>query len=309
MNVARHQLVQERITEAAEGVSGRVLDHWYTLRYGRLAIGTVREMGEVLLDHLGALSLEEGALGGARAGAALDTAAECFHGVLSLGCFPRGDFEVPFPLIDETLSSEELRFDTIDFAPTAATWVDAFALVVISGQIGERRRMLGPLLKDDYAPSVRKGLPWSDIHSTSEPAELAEMDALCDYLDVVETAVSPWVAPGPLPLRKPDAAERGAAAAALDAAGALTPDQRLLRVLLDDDQPAFERALVARLDLHRETTPETAPARSLLPVGPITLAALAVQAHGWQLGVSSGYLPAALIRPQEAQAAQEPRQA
>ncbi|MFJ2187279.1 immunity 49 family protein [Kitasatospora sp. NPDC087861] len=299
MDVACHELVQQRITDALDGIQDRALNSWYLIHYGHLTIKTIREMGEELLDHVGALTLEDRPLGGARARIILETAAECALGVLSLGCFPEGDFEVPFPFIGETLTSDETRFaGDVDFAPTAATWVDAFAMCVISGLVWDRDRMLGPLLKDDYGPSVRDGLPYSDLDSTSDPASLAEMDALCSYLYVVATAISPWVAPGPVPLRKPDAEERAAAAQALDAVGGLTPDQQLLRVLLDDDQAAFEQALADRLVRHRESTPPTSYARSLVPVLPIALAALAVQAHGWQLGVSSGYLPATLIQPQ-----------
>jgi hypothetical protein len=174
--------------------------------------------------------------------------------------------------------------------------VDAFALSVISGLVWEQTRMIGPLLKEDYPPMFHSGLPYSPLNSVSDPAELAEMNALCVYLHVVETSRSPWVASGVRPLRKPAAEERATAAARLDEAGTLTPDQRLLRVLLDDDQPAFERALTGRLLEHRDGAgPDPAP-RTLLPVGTVALAALAAHAHGWQLNVRSGYLPADLLR-------------
>ncbi|MFE6054120.1 immunity 49 family protein [Kitasatospora sp. NPDC056446] len=300
VEVTCHTVVRQGIRDASVDVRGRALGHWYDIEDG-LTIESVRAMGEGLLDHVGALTLEDRALTGADARSALGTAAECALGVLQLGCFPRGDFDVPFPYIGETLDSEEIRFGhTVDFAPTAATWVEAFAMCLIGGMLPDRRRMLGPLLTRDYAPSVRDGLPWSDRTSVSAPTALAEMDALCHYLHVVETERSPWVAPGPTPLRKPDADERAAAARALDTAGeawqpGLSPDQRVLRVLLDDDRAAFEEALAARLTLHRDSTPAAAPPRTLLPVVPIALAALAVQAHGWELGITSGYLPATLV--------------
>ncbi|MEU8927497.1 immunity 49 family protein [Kitasatospora sp. NPDC048545] len=300
VEVACHTVAQQWIRDALGDVNGRVRRHWYDIE-DDLTIGSVRAMGEELLDHLGALTLEDPALAGADARAALWTAAECSLGVLQLGCFPRGDFTVPFPYIGETLDSEDITFGaTIDFAPTAATWVEAFAMGVISGLLRDRDRMLGPLLADDYAPAIREHLPHSDRTSVSSPPDLAGMDALRRYLYIVETERSPWVAPGPVPLRKPDAGERAAAAAALDAAGAawadgLSQDQMLLRVLLEDDREAFEEALATRLARHRTGTPSTARPRTLLPVVPIALAALAVQAHGWELGTTSGYLPAALV--------------
>ncbi len=85
------------------------------------------------------------------------------------------------------------------------------------------------------------------------------------------------------------------AARKLDAVGPLTPDQRLLRVLLDDDQHAFEQALIARLTEHRESLGSDPAPRTLLPLGILAVAALAVQAHGWELDVRSGYLPHGLL--------------
>lgn len=67
------------------------------------------------------------------------------------------------------------------------------------------------------------------------------------------------------------------------------------RVLLDDDQAAFEQALQDRLVAHRESAGADPAARSLLPVGTVTLAALACLAHGWQPGIRSAYLPEALV--------------
>ncbi|WP_349017156.1 Imm49 family immunity protein [Streptomyces luteolus] len=73
-----------------------------------------------------------------------------------------------------------------------------------------------------------------------------------------------------------------------------------LRVLLDDDQQAFEQALMARLVRHRESVGSDPAPRSLLPLGVLATAALAVQVHGWELGVRSGYLPYGLLRSSRA---------
>ncbi|MET9901694.1 Imm49 family immunity protein [Streptomyces sp. NPDC006446] len=176
----------------------------------------------------------------------------------------------------------------------ARTWTDAFAWAVISGLIWDRDRVIGPLLREDYAPAIRDGVPYSKRESVSDPADLAEMDALCGYLNVVQGRY-PGALPGPVPLGKPDAAERARATEQLDTAGTLTADQRLLRVLLDDDQAAFERALEVRLVAHRESVGADPATQSLLPAGAATLAALACLAHGWQLGIRTAYLPEALL--------------
>ncbi|MFF4388759.1 Imm49 family immunity protein [Streptomyces sp. NPDC001552] len=294
--IARHEVGEDRTGRALEDIGGRTFGRWHGLRYGNLSIKGIQETGAELLDHVGALTLQDPQLEGAQGRLALRTAAECALGALTLGTCPGGDYEVFFPLIGEELSSEDFAFgDAVDQAPTAQVWVEAFTLSVITGLVWEQARVIGPLLKTDYAPMFHAGLPHSSLSSVSDPAELAEMDTLCAYLHLVETTRSPWVASGVPPLRKPDAEERAAAAARLDGAGALTADQRLLRVLLDDDQPAFEQALTNRLLEHRDGTGPDAAPRTLLPVTAVALAALAVQAHGWELDVRSGYLPAGLL--------------
>ncbi|NEA80400.1 hypothetical protein G3I30_15115 [Actinospica acidiphila] len=74
------------------------------------------------------------------------------------------------------------------------------------------------------------------------------------------------------------------------------PDQQLLRVLLDDDQSAFEQALAVRLLEHRAGAGTDPMPRTLLPVRTAAVAALASLAHGWQLGIRSAYLPDSLLR-------------
>lgn len=269
--VTCHSVSEQRISHALEDIWGRAFDRWHGLRYDRLSLKSLQEMGDELLDHVAARALEDPGLGAASARTVLRTAAECALGVLSLGAFPDGDFEVPFPLVDETLSSEDFGFgDAVDLAPTPGTWLDAFALCLISGAVWERDRVMGLLLREDYAPAIRDGVPYSPLESRPNPAGLAEMDALCGYLTPSRGHLPrDWPS---VTLCKPDAEERLEATRRLDALDALTPDQRLLRVLLEDDQPAFERALAGRLVQHRESAAaDAAPgaccrsARSLWP--------------------------------------------
>ncbi len=268
--------------------------------HGSVTVGRLRAMQHDLLDHVAADAREDPELTTSSVRNALLTAAECANAVLALGCFPDGDWDIPLPLVAEVLTSDEQSYDEgrdpAQAAATAGTWVDAFALSLISGMLWDWAKMLGPLLRDDYAPAIRDGVPYSRWESVSAPADLAEMDALADYLYVVKTARSPWVAQGPVPVRKPDAEQREQAAKRLDAAGTLSADQQLLRVLLDDDRPRFEQALVERLIAHRRGLETDPAARSLLPVRTIARTALAVLAHGWTLGVRSDYLPTGLLR-------------
>ncbi|MFC3996501.1 immunity 49 family protein [Nocardiopsis sediminis] len=293
--VTCHQVSAERMALALDDVEGRAFGWWHGMQYDSFRLKKLRGMRDELLDHVAARAPEEPALDSASR-TVLRTAAECSRGLLDLGCWPNGDQEIVFALVRERISSDDKAFvDVIDEAPTAATWIETFEMCVSSGLVWEWRRAIGVSLRDENAPAIRDGVPYSKHDSVSDPVDLAAMDALCGYL-TPERGHLPRDWPT-VTLRKPDADEHAEAARRLDAAGTLTPDRHLLRVLLDDDQNAFEQALAARLIEHRENAgsdPDPAP-RTLLPLGAITLAGLAVQAHGWELGVRSGYLPSGML--------------
>ncbi|RLU81984.1 hypothetical protein CTZ27_30950 [Streptomyces griseocarneus] len=295
-DVTCHTVSEQQIAHALEGIHQRMFHRYHGLRYDQLSLKGLRQMHDELLDHVAARTAGNPAPGvDEPSRTALLTAAECSLGILSVGCFPDGDQEIPLPFIGEKLTSEENVFgdDAVDQAPTARTWWDTLAICLVSGLVWDWQRVTGLLLGGDFAPAIRNGVPYSKLTSVSDPADLAAMDSLCRYLTPARGHLPrDWPT---VPLRRPDADERAEAARRLDAAGPLTPDQRLLRVLLDDDQHAFEQALVARLTEHRESQESDPAPRTLLPLGPLALAVLAVQVHGWELGVRSGYLPYGIL--------------
>ncbi|MFF1271894.1 immunity 49 family protein [Streptomyces marokkonensis] len=294
MHVARHEIGGRSAEQALTDIERRTFGHWHTLQYDCYSDARLQAMRDDLLDHVAARSVADPHLGAAPS-VVLDTAAECALGRLDLGCFPGGDQEIRFPLIGESISSEDTDFEAVvEHAATAGDWLDAFALCLISGLMWEQGRVIGLMLRSDHASAIRDGLPHSKLRSVSDPGELAEMETLACYLTRASGHLPrDWPA---VPLCMPEVDERLDGALLLGRLGALTPDQRLLRVLLEDNQPAFERALADRLVRHRESTPADAPPRSLLPHRTIALAALAVQVHGWDLRVRSGYLPEVLLR-------------
>ncbi|MFC8350880.1 immunity 49 family protein [Streptomyces sp. NPDC057280] len=305
-DVTCHQVGEQRLAEALDDIRGRAYTRWHSLRYGSISPALIRAMADELLDHVAARAVTQPGLDAAAATVAV-TAAECVHGVLSVMCYPNGDQEIRLPLVGERLSTDPdddefgdgpITFrDVVKEAPTARTWLDMFEVCVVSGLVWDWERVTGLLLRGDYAPAIRDGVPYNPYTSVSAPADLAAMDALCLYLtEAAGHLPRDWPT---VPLRKPDAGERAEAVRRLEELGdALSADQRLLRVLLDDDQDAFEAALAAQLVAYREGVEAGAgdPApRSLLPLGALTLACLAVQVHGWELGVRSGYLPYGLL--------------
>ncbi|MET7361352.1 immunity 49 family protein [Streptomyces sp. NPDC005562] len=298
-DVARHDVSEQQIEEALEDIWGRAFSRWHTMEYDCYSDGELQKMRDELLDHIAARTVADPEPGTAPSHIILRTAAQCALGLLDLGCYPNGDQEISFALIDRKLSSEETDFGAVvEQVATARTWLDAFALAMSSGMIWERGLVLGLLLRGDIAPDIRRGVPHSKLESKSDPGELVEMDALCGYLTPRAEGHLPRHLPSET-LCRPTAGERADAQRQLDALDALTPDQRLLRVLLEDDQVAFEQALEHRLVHHRESAPADAPPRSLLPHKAIALTALAVQVHGWDLRVQSAYLPPAMLSAPE----------
>ena len=290
--VTPHDVNAERLTQALDDIRRRTFGRWHWMQYGSLSMGSLFEMHDELLDHVAArvaadTSPDE------QLRDVLHTAAECSLGLLSWGCFPGGDQEILFPLVSERLSTDDKDFSAVaSEAPTARSWVTAFETALISGRVWDHQLVIGLLLREDYAPAIRDGVPYSLFDSVSGAADLAQMDALSHYLTPSSGSLGSRAT---APLRRPTADERAAAARGLDAAGALTPDQALLRVLLDDDQAAFEQALVARLQEYRQTVGDDPAPRTLVPLGALALTALAVQVHGWTPGVRSRYLPQGLV--------------
>lgn len=292
-DVARHEVSEQRIEQALEDMYVLALRHWQTMQYDCCSDERLRQMRDELLDYVAACTVAAPKPRSAPSSIVLRTAAECAMGLLNLGCYPNGDQEIHLTLVGEKVSSEVTGFSPVlEQAVTASTWLDAFALAVISGMIWERDPAIGLVLLG-CALDIHNGLPYSHLVSKSDPGDLAEMDALCGYLTPAKGHLPrDWPS---VTLRKPTSGERAQATRQLDALNALTPDQRLLRMLLQDDQPAFEQALEHHLIQHRENTSSDAPPRSLLPHKAIALAALALQVHGWDLRVRSAYLPQTML--------------
>lgn len=289
--ITRHAVDGQRVAEALDRIVMRTNHRQYEMWREGPSPERMLALRDELLDHVAARTVERPVQEEAPSGLVLRTAAEMALGALSVGCFPDGDQEILFPLIDEKFTNDDVSFGAVaERAPTARTWLDAFETCLVSGLLWERERVIGLLLRSDYAPAIRDGVPYSRLTSVSDPADLAAMDALCPYLAEASGHLpADWPA---VTLRKPEPDELAAAAGRLDAVASLTADQRLLRVLLDDDRPAFEQALAARLVEYREGLDADPAPRTLLPLGIVALAALAVQVHGWALEVRSDYLSA-----------------
>lgn len=66
--VTRHEVGEERTGRALEDIRRRTFGRWHGLRYNSLSIKGIQEMGDELLDHVGALTLQDPQLDGAPGG-------------------------------------------------------------------------------------------------------------------------------------------------------------------------------------------------------------------------------------------------
>jgi hypothetical protein len=144
-----------------DGQSSRNLDdlhmtvfrYWYSVRSDGLSLESLQRLRDEILDYVAVQSLEDPTLSDPRTRAALRTAAEFDLGMLDLGCFPTGDFEIRFLLIDERISNfppadgkvGSFPDDTELFGParvidpmptTARTWLDTYAICLIPAWSG-----------------------------------------------------------------------------------------------------------------------------------------------------------------------------
>ncbi|MEU0490901.1 immunity 49 family protein [Nocardiopsis sp. NPDC006139] len=293
----------KRIVDPTE-LRERIFLDFREVKYFSSRVSTLQKMSHTLLDHLGAWSVTDPGLSQdrRRLDRVLLTAAETAEGVLECLMAPEGDLWIPISLMGDELSNMEEVHDDLDprFRPevdmdlTPRVWVEAFVLAVASGRVWERNLAIGPRYRQSFVPALHFAARRAGTFSA---ADLAQVDVLSLYL-------TPRVHGKPLPavaLRMPTEPERATAARTLDSAGELSGEQALLRVLLQDDQAAFEQALAECLDRYRrdmDAARDPAP-RTLLPMGVIALVALAVQVHGWRVDLSSDYLPEVLVRAHE----------
>ncbi|MGJ5950266.1 hypothetical protein [Streptomyces neyagawaensis] len=119
--VSCHEVEEDGVARALDEIAGRTRRRCALLRYHEASPARMLEMRDELLDHVAARAVAD-LPPDESSRAALRTAAECSLGILAIGCFPKGDQEIFFPLVGETLTSDDVAFGAfVDRAPTART--------------------------------------------------------------------------------------------------------------------------------------------------------------------------------------------
>ncbi|WP_030238862.1 immunity 49 family protein [Streptomyces sp. NRRL S-350] len=277
MRIERHQVSESAISAAREGFVDRIggMVHSYS-RAGLMAATEWRLIAEEFLDYLGALSVKTPSLDTPEAKAVLKDATEAAAGAIAFAAYYSYDsFQVflDYPNFgmsyDRSEADDTLRESTV----RPQCWLDAFCLAILSDKVSWRGEAFA---------FTWQSMPTTEGNSAAELANGFMAHFFGDTRDQVA----------------PDAETPEQRLAAIDAALSRVQDRdseaalalSTLRALAAEDREAFDSGMLSLLDRADGSRP-----RTLLPLLPLALAALAHRAHGWLPAVDTDYLPHALV--------------
>lgn len=288
MRIERHQVGGAVVSAVREDFANRIGGQVRSMsRAGRMATYEWQSIAEEFLDYLGALSVETPDLGTPEAKAALKDASEAAAGAVAYTAYhPHCSFQVFLEYVNFGMS-----YDRGEDAPTESVapgeWIDALCLAILRDKAkwhGEAfhfaRQKFAEQAQGTPAGELATGLMALVLDDTGNdeeypPSVQAKLAALDAALNRVRTRAEET---GEILLDRPDSA-------ALQA----------LRALAAEDRTAFDSALAGLLLAHTALHGPSASPRSLLPLVPIALAALAYRTHGWAPAVHTHYLPHTLV--------------
>ncbi|MGW0792320.1 immunity 49 family protein [Streptomyces sp. NPDC002911] len=256
-------------------------------RAGRMAAYEWWSIADRFLDYLGALSVETRDLDNPEAQAALKDASEAAAGAVAYAAYhPHGSFQVFLEYVNFGMSYDPGE-DAPEESVTAGEWIDALCLTVLRDKAkwhGEAfhfaRDKFAAQVKGTPAGELATGLMAVVLDDTGDdeeypPSAQAKLAAVDAALDRIRTR----------------AAETGEPLLDRLDSTAL----HILRAMAVEDREAFDAALAGLLARYAALHGPAASPRTLLPLVPIALAALAYRTLGWAPGVRTDYLPYTLI--------------
>ncbi|UUU38769.1 immunity 49 family protein [Streptomyces sp. NBC_00162] len=283
----RHRVDEAALSAAREDFANRIGGQVHSMaKAGPVTGHEWWLIAKEFLDYLGALSVENPDLDTPEAKAALGDAAEAAAGAVAYAAYyPHNPFDVFL-----TYADFGLRYDPeADGSPEpvgADRWIEAFCLAVLVGKTEHHGEAF------HFArPAPQPGSP---------SAELINGLLACVSGDIgKEYQRVP-------PSREEKLAALDAALARIGSRQAGSGEDlaghphsaglRALRALTRGDREAFRGELAALLLPYASLDggPAAAP-RTLLPLLPLALTALARRLEGWQPPIDTGYLPRALV--------------
>ncbi|MEU9792793.1 Imm49 family immunity protein [Streptomyces sparsogenes] len=295
MRIERHQVGEAAVSAAREDFANRIGSMVHSMsRAGRMTPYDWELISEEFLDCLGALSVEFPDLDTPEAKALLDNATEAAAGAVAYAAYyPHHHFHVFLDYVNFGMSYDSGSEGDPESVPLGH-WLDAFCLAVLS----DKAEWHGEAFHSARSPLQRGGAGRPDVELVNGFMAYVIGDTGDDDADYP-------------PSREQKLAALDAALArigALDGAGGgggllgrpQTGALRALRALTAGDRDSFRDELAALLLAYRAVPGPGAKPRTLLPLLPLALAALACRREGWQSPVDSGYLPRALVTGFEA---------
>ncbi|MET9114684.1 Imm49 family immunity protein [Streptomyces longwoodensis] len=294
MRIERHQVAGAVVSAAREDFTNRIGRTVRSMsRGGRIGAYAWRSIAGEFLDHLGALSVDTPDLDTPEARAALENAAEAAAGSVACAAYvPHAPFHVFLEYVDFGL-----RYDRGDDAPAESVrpgeWVDALCLSALRDKAeghGEAFRFA----REKFVGEA-EGTPTGELATGLMVVVLDDTGDMAEHPPTVQAKLAAVDAA----LQRIRVRADGTGEPLLDQPD--TTALRTLRALTAGDRPAFDAGLAELLVGHSRLHggPSAAPS-SLLPLVPLSLAALAYRTWGWAPAVRTDYLPHALVTGFEA---------
>ncbi|MEU8438250.1 Imm49 family immunity protein [Streptomyces sp. NPDC029216] len=246
-------------------------------------------IAEELLDHLGALSVGTPALDGPEEEAVLKDAAEAAAGAVAYAAYNTYDsFHVFLDHVNFGMSykpgGERGEHDGV----SPSEWTDALCLAVLCDATSRHGEAFHFARQE-----------W-DGDAPGNPAIELVKGFMAQVFDDTDDEDADFPATAQQKLAALDAGLERIRVRAEESGDDLLdrPDAvglRALRALAAGDREAFDSGLAALLLAHSTRPGSGARPRSLLPLLPLALAALAYRTHGWTPSVDTDYLPLTLV--------------
>ncbi|WP_432007043.1 Imm49 family immunity protein [Streptomyces parvus] len=288
MFIERHQVGEAVVSAAREDFTNRIGGQVRSAsRAGRMATCEWQFIAEEFLDYLGALSVETPDLGTAEARAVLKDASEAAAGAVAYAAYhPHCGFQIFLEYVNFGMSYDPGE-DAPEESVTPGEWIDALCLAVLTDKAsfyGEAFRFA----REKFAAQVR-GTPTGELATALMAVVLDDTGDEEDYPPSAQSKLA--AVDAALDRVRARARESGEPLLDRRDSGAL----RALRALAAEDREAFDAALADLLAGHAATYGPGAPAKTLLPLVPIALAAFARRTLSWEPAVHTEYLPHALV--------------
>ncbi|MFH8452933.1 Imm49 family immunity protein [Streptomyces fungicidicus] len=288
MRIERHQVGGAVVSAVLEDFANRIGGRIRSMsKAGRMSTHEWQSIAEEFIDYLGALSVGTPGLDTPEARAVLKDASEAAAGAVAYAAYhPHCSFQVFLEYVNFGMG-----YDPGEDAPaesvTPGEWIDALCLAVLQDKAkwhGEAfhfaRQKFAERAQGTPAGELATGLMALVLDDTGDdeeypPSEQAKLAALDAALNRVRRRAAET---GENLLDRPD-----------------SEALKALRALAAADRAVFDSALAGLLIAHTTLHGPGASPRSLLPLVPIALAALAHRTHKWAPAVHTHYLPHALV--------------